>query len=882
MDARWTAPGRLPDTGSAAGATAFAGRVTELEVIARAARRATAGEPSLVVIEGPAGIGKTALVHRAMTRLAGFSAWWAVCDPAEQDWPFSVVEQWLRRADPRLAGGLAEGPALRPDAPPVAVGARLVEALGAAGELGPVLAVVDDVQWVDDASLQALGYMLRRLWADRVMVVVTARTEASGGAGVDGLEGMVAPERAGAWRRLCRGVLPVHELHLEGLLPDDVEQIVGATGLRGAAARSAGRRLWELTDGHPLYLRSVLSADTDQLTGTDATVPVAASLQDAVGRTLARLPSPARALAEALAVLDAQVPIALAGTVGGVDDPAAALEPLITVGLTARPPDRPECPVRLAHPLQRTAVYRAISPARRQDLHASAARVVDTDSAWAHRVAAAPHTDPALADALAAEADRKAEKGYLDRAATMMLWAADLADSREQHEHFLLGAAFHACHVLNPSGLKAVPALRPAVEACVPSALRTVLLSCYAYADGNYQHAVQLGERALGEAQAHTGTDPHVLAAARFRLALYHLVVDHPAPAKALLTRLLEDPTLTVTDTAAVRWLLTLAVLNADGPDALTPLPWMTVLPADPVAVLPADTMLQVSRASAHLAGGRLHAAQDDLTAVLDPERAAGTPPLGRVHALFNLAGCLYLLGDWDQAAACADQALLEGDMDGFNAHHAPAHAWTVFIAAARADWATAEAHLRALRRRPPMPVHASLPHLAEASLAQARQDHTAALRALRSAHPGPATARHRLTAWPDLLFWPMQTQALTDAGDLEEAGLALSRLRILAETVPLPCLEPVTAWCTGRLAEARGDPDTALAAYHAVLDRPTRPDDPPLHLAHLEHAAGQLHLLDPGGRARARQLLDRARQRYDRLGARAYTTIGPPHSWPP
>ncbi|WP_158515570.1 AAA family ATPase, partial [Kitasatospora sp. MBT63] len=313
------------------GQPAFVGRTAELDVVAQAAHKAAAGEPSLLIVEAAAGIGKTALVRRAIEGLEGFSVWWASCDPAEQDWPFSVVEQWLRQADPRSeANSMVTDRGLGPHVPPVMVGARLVELLSTAQEVGPVIVVVDDVHWADEASLTAVGFMLRRLRADRVLVIATARTEAGAGAAVDGLEGAVPPARAAQWRRLARGTPRVRDLPLEGLPQQAVAQIVETAGVRGAASQALAKRLWELTGGHPLYLRSILAANTaDTLIDQDAVVLVSASLEGAVRQMLARLPAPARAMAEALAVLDAPVPPAVAGTVAGLEgNPVQALEPL--------------------------------------------------------------------------------------------------------------------------------------------------------------------------------------------------------------------------------------------------------------------------------------------------------------------------------------------------------------------------------------------------------------------------------------------------------------------------------------------------------------------------------------------------------------------------
>jgi predicted ATPase len=161
-----------------------------------------------------------------------------------------------------------------------------------------------------------------------------------------------------------------------------------------------------------------------------APLPVPSSLAAVVQCSLSRLPDPSRRLAQALAVLDAQVPLALAGQVAQVEDPALALGPLLEAGLVEWSPAEASSPVRIGHQLQRKAIYNAIAPAHRRDLHISAVDLVDADGAWRHRVAAADHTDPALAEALEAEATRQQQAGQIQRAATLLLWAADLSPTR--------------------------------------------------------------------------------------------------------------------------------------------------------------------------------------------------------------------------------------------------------------------------------------------------------------------------------------------------------------------------------------------------------------------------------------------------------------------
>src|SRR4051812_33719808 len=146
----------------------LSGRHDESHALGAAVASVRSGRPALVMIDGAAGIGKTALVRQL---LAGDDArvLWASGDPSERAVPFAVADQLLRRA-------AVEAPVLEsPAAHYTGVGLAILEALGA--EPGLTIAVIDDAHWADPASLRALLFAVRRLVAEPVLVVLTARTE---------------------------------------------------------------------------------------------------------------------------------------------------------------------------------------------------------------------------------------------------------------------------------------------------------------------------------------------------------------------------------------------------------------------------------------------------------------------------------------------------------------------------------------------------------------------------------------------------------------------------------------------------------------------------------------------------------------------------------
>ena len=155
----------------------FVGRADELAVLEAAAAAARGGHPQVVLVEGEAGIGKSSLLARFASGLAGAAVLRASGDEAELLLPYGIVGQLVASA--RGAGGGPPGllaADLSGGVDPLAVGAELVVWLGQfCRGRGMVLACIDDLQWADGPSARALLFALRRLQADQVLVVVAAR-----------------------------------------------------------------------------------------------------------------------------------------------------------------------------------------------------------------------------------------------------------------------------------------------------------------------------------------------------------------------------------------------------------------------------------------------------------------------------------------------------------------------------------------------------------------------------------------------------------------------------------------------------------------------------------------------------------------------------------
>ena len=166
----------LPPAGVDAAGGIFVGRAGELAVLEAAAAAARRGQPQVVLVEGEGGAGKSSLLARFAAGLVGAAVLRAGGDEAELLLPYGVVGQLVvsaRGAGDR-PGLLAAELSDRVD--PLAVGADLLVWLSLRCRgLQMALVLVDDLHWADGLSARALLFAVRRLQADRVLVVAAAR-----------------------------------------------------------------------------------------------------------------------------------------------------------------------------------------------------------------------------------------------------------------------------------------------------------------------------------------------------------------------------------------------------------------------------------------------------------------------------------------------------------------------------------------------------------------------------------------------------------------------------------------------------------------------------------------------------------------------------------
>ena len=334
----------------------FVGRQRELDALEEGFDHARAGRPWLVLIEGPAGIGKTALAEQFLGDVHDATVLRASGDESEIDLRFGVVDQLLRRAGESRAGLPPEG------ADHVGTGARILALLGSLQDEHPVVLFIDDAHWADVPSLRALLFVLRRLVVDRVLIVMTTRESAA--VLPEGLT-KVAAGTEGRWLRLAPFTI------------DELRALAQAGGVRLSAR--AVQRLEAHAGGQPaLHARAARRAAGGRV-APPGQPPGAALVRAIVRHRVAACSDDAARLLEAVAVLGPRAPLATAGSLGGVEEPFAALEEASDAGLL-RWVDVPPIPApAFAHPLIAAAVYDQIGPARRARLHARAAELVEDE-----------------------------------------------------------------------------------------------------------------------------------------------------------------------------------------------------------------------------------------------------------------------------------------------------------------------------------------------------------------------------------------------------------------------------------------------------------------------------------------------------------------------
>src|SRR3954470_10887596 len=417
----------LPRAAAAPEAPVLRGRRQECARLDGLLAEARGGHSGVLVLRGEAGVGKTALLEHAIDSAHDLRVLRAGGVESEVELAFAALHQLcapvLDRLD-RLSApqrgalaipfGLNAGPA--PDR--FLVGLATLSLLSEAAQERPMLCVIDDAQWLDRASAQALAFVARRLQTDSLAMLFAARAPTA--------------ELTG---------LP--ELVVEGLDAADARDLL-ASVIPGRLDERVADQLVAETRGNPLALLELprgLSAA--QLAGGFG-LPVAASLEgrieDRFLQRLQDLPVHTRQLLLVAAAEPLGDPTLLWRAAERLGIPARELEPAERAALL-----QVDSRVRFRHPLVRSAVYRAASPAERRRVHLALAEATDTEvdpdrRAW-HLAEATAMPDEDVAIDLEEAAARAQARGGLAVAAAFLERSAMLTPTPTRRARRALAAA---------------------------------------------------------------------------------------------------------------------------------------------------------------------------------------------------------------------------------------------------------------------------------------------------------------------------------------------------------------------------------------------------------------------------------------------------------
>lgn len=420
------AAGRLT-TRSPGRAVELIDRTDERGALDRLVDAVRAGMSGVLVLRGEPGVGKTVLLDYVSRQAAGCQIARVAGMQSEMELPFAGLHQLCtpmldrlgRLPEPqrealRIAFGISAGP------PPnrFHVALAVLSLLSLAAEERPLIGLIDDQQWLDRSSAQALGLAARRLAAERVGLVFATTTPSEDLAGLPEL--VVGGLRAADARALLDLVLawPVE--------PRVRDMIVAET------------------QGNPLALvelpRGLTAAELAGGFGLPAARPLPDRIEESFRGRLAALPEDTRRLLQVAAAEpagDASV-VWRAAEELGIGTGAAV--PAVQAGLVEF-----GVQVRFRHPLARSAAYWSASVPQRLQVHAALAAAIDPAAdpdcrAW-HRAQAAPGPDEDVAADLESSAGRAQSRGGLAAAAAFAERAAQLTPDPARQTQRLLAAA---------------------------------------------------------------------------------------------------------------------------------------------------------------------------------------------------------------------------------------------------------------------------------------------------------------------------------------------------------------------------------------------------------------------------------------------------------
>ncbi|HEX8083760.1 MAG TPA: AAA family ATPase [Solirubrobacteraceae bacterium] len=467
------------------------------------------GEGRVVLVEGPAGIGKTRLLAEAR-RQAGASgalALFARAGELERDFPFGVVRQLFEGAlaDPALreraltgaaAGaaqvfGAPDGDGAGDDASFAVLHGLFWLALNVAAQQ-PLVLAIDDLQWCDPPSLRFVAYLARRLEGQPILVAATVRSAEP-------------PTDAALLAEIANdpGTVSVRP----GPLTESGTAALVRTRLSADADDAFCASCHEATGGNPLLLRQLLTAlESDRVSPVAMHARVVRetgpkAVAGTVLRRLGRLQREAAAVARAVAVLGESADLASVAKLAELDEWQVATS---TGALVSAEILRPEPPLGFVHPLVRDAVYHELPPGERELQHARAAEVLAAAGAPADKVAAqllmSPHRgDARVVDVLRDAASSAMRRGAPESAVAYLRRALDEPPSPELRPELQLELGVAAVQGRAPDALEHLEAAYEGLRDPRTRAQAARLLARTLCFTGRAPEAVEVTRRAQAE-----------------------------------------------------------------------------------------------------------------------------------------------------------------------------------------------------------------------------------------------------------------------------------------------------------------------------------------------------------------------------------------------
>lgn len=412
------------------------GRDRELRALVERIEAVNTRGGGAVLLRGAVGIGKSSLLAAARAHAAGkrFQILTTTGIQSESRLPFAGLHQLLRPVlqqidrlpdsygnAVRAAFGLIEQVAPSP----YLIALSVLELLGDCAESAPVVLLVDDAHWLDRPTAEVLAFISRRLESDPILLIPVI---------TDGFESSFLAAR-------------IPELRVERLSDEDAATLLDAHA-RGLIPPLRNRILKEAT-GNPLALVELsVALKTTGDAGpvlSSATLPVTDRLRQAFTDRLSDLTPLARCLLHVAAVDDSGVVEHILSAASAIVRREITLDEA-TEATAAGLVEIDGHQLRFRHPLMRSAIQQAMSPAERHAAHVALAEALSDDPdrrAW-HRAAAAVGKNEQIASELEAVAARAVRRGATSVALEAVERAAELAGDPAQRGNRMVRAGCHA------------------------------------------------------------------------------------------------------------------------------------------------------------------------------------------------------------------------------------------------------------------------------------------------------------------------------------------------------------------------------------------------------------------------------------------------------